>query len=682
IAKRTAHTLKGAANTVGIRGIANLTHHLEDILDALFKHKTPPTPALATVLMDASDCLEMMSEALCGISPPPDTAQETLQAVLDWANKFDEFNGLPPEPSEITTKTTTTATNTPAKTVAKTDNFPHPPIKEQPPKQVVPVETNTGRSITLNLVDELLRLGGESIILGGQVYEQVKRIEDQILAMQKELERLQRLGGDLERLIDIKNFNINRPNQQLNTEFDTLELDEYNELHSVGRMLVETATDARQIGGIVTGQLLRLDQTLLTQGRLHRETQEKVLSARMVPIKTISQRLQRGVRQTCRLTDKQVELHIQGDENLVDSEVLNGLVEPLMHILRNAIDHGIETSEIRVETGKPTQGNINLEFLREGNHLLVRCQDDGAGFDFAAIRQTAETKGLIQPGRSMTDEELANIVLLPGFSTRTEVSQTSGRGMGLDVVYAHVLSRGGNLNLQSKPGRGTTTEIQLPVSLISTHAILTRTCSQIIALADRGIEQILHSEDGTIRMMGEQLVFQVEQRIYPLKDLDQLLHLSSTQQQDIKTKPPIILVRSRSGLTAIRVQAVLSGIDLVVKDFGEFIPHLSGIVGATILGDGTVTPVIDLPELISNVSLKSKYSTTTDKTSVATSQQSANSSPVVLVVDDSLSARRALMQVMEDSGYQVQAARDGLEAVTIIAERRPDVVLADMEMPR
>ncbi|KOR29512.1 hypothetical protein TI05_15095, partial [Achromatium sp. WMS3] len=487
-----------------------------------------------------------------------------------------------------------------------------------------------------------------------------------------------------ERLIDIKNFSIDHPKLELQTEFDALEMDQYNELHSIGRMLVETATDARQIGGIVTGQLLKLDQTLMTQGRLHRETQEKVLSARMVPIKTITPRLQRGIRQTCRITKKQVELNIQGDETLVDSEVLNGLIEPLMHILRNAVDHGIETPEIRANMGKSAQGEIKLEFLREGNHLLVRCTDNGSGLDFAAIRHSAESKGLIQVDQSMTNDELANLVLLPGFSTRTEITQVSGRGMGLDVVYAHVISRGGNLTLSSQPGQGTTTEIQLPVSLISTHAILTRINDQVMALADRGIEQILHGEDGTVRIMGEKLVFQVEQRIYPLQDLETLLRLPPSQSQKNKLQqPPIILVRGRSGLTAIRVEAVLAGIDLVVKDLGQYIPHLPGIIGATILGDGTVTPVLDLPELISSNLQSANYSTITNvETTAMPYQDSKSSIPVVLVVDDSLSARRALVQVMEDSGFRVKAARDGLEAVSIVAEQRPDIVLADMEMPR
>jgi len=674
-AQRTAHTLKGAANTVGIRGLANLTHHIEDILVALAKHQALPTQALAATLMGASDCLEAMSEALCGIGAPPDHAQAVLQEILDWANRIDR-EGLPPaDPAGIAPADGAAAAAGPVvlpTTVERVGDHPRPATLDAP-------EPARGRVAT-GLVDDLLRLGGETIILSGQVHEQVRRIEAQLRAMQAEFTRLQQLGGDLERLIDIQNLNSDRHRPQAHAEFDALEMDQYNDLHSVSRMLVEAATDAHQIGGIVTAQMQRLDQTLLTQERLHRETQEKVLSARMVPIKTLVSRLQRGVRQTCRLTGKQVELHVRGADTLMDSEVLNGLIEPLMHVLRNAVDHGIEAHALRSAVGKPEQGTIWLDFLREGNRVLVRCRDDGVGLDLAAIRRAAEERGLLRPGSAATEEELTNLLLLPGFSTRSEVTQTSGRGMGLDVVYAHVLSRGGSLTLKSEAGKGSTTELQLPVSLISTHAVLARLRGRVVAIADRGIEQILHGEDGQARSLGDQPIFQVGQRLYPLKHLDEILQLPPDPRLGPRAPLPVLLVKDRSGITAITVQEVVAGIDLVVKELGHYVPRLPGIIGATILGDGTVTPVLDLPELLNSAHRPVGQAIAAGVATEA--KREARHLPLALVVDDSLSARRALVQVMEDAGYEVRAARDGLEAVERITEKRPDIVLADMEMPR
>jgi chemosensory pili system protein ChpA (sensor histidine kinase/response regulator) len=390
-------------------------------------------------------------------------------------------------------------------------------------------------------------------------------------------------------------------------------------------------------------------------------------------------RLQRSVRQTCRLTGKQTQLHVGGADTLMDGEVLNELIDPLMHVLRNAVDHGIESPAQRSAAGKPEEGNIWLDFTREGNNILVRCRDDGAGFDFAAIRSAAERRGLLEPGQAASEEELKNLVLMPNFSTRSEVTQTSGRGVGLDVVYSHVLGHGGSVALKSATGQGSTTELRLPVSLISTHALLVRLRGRTIAVADRGIEQILHAADGKERKLGDQITFQVGEQLYPLKQLGEILGLAPDPRSSQRSAMPVLLVRDRTGITAVAVQEVTAGTDLVVKEFGRYVPRLPGIVGATILGDGAVTPVLDLPELMSGARRPASQAASS---TAADAMPEAPRLPLALVVDDSLSARRALAQVMAEAGYEVREARDGLEAVEIAQGRRPDVVLADMEMPR
>lgn len=670
IAQRMAHTLKGAANTVGVSGLPTLTHHLEDILVALAKQEALPSHSLALSLMNAADCLEAMGETLCGIGDPPDNAQAVLQEVLDWANRIDR-KGLP-APEDEAPRVPVEERATVVQSVASTTEAPQEPSRQSQP-------TSARMQVATGLVDDLLRLGGENIILSGQVHEQVRRIEERMSTMQKEFERLQQLGGELERLIDIRDLNTDQRQQQEDSDFDALEMDQYSELHTTSRMLVEAATDARQIGGMVADQLQGLDKMLLTQESLNRETQEKVLSARMVPIKTVEPRLQRSVRQTCRLTGKQVDLHISGSDTLMDGEVLNELVDPLMHVLRNAVDHGIESTADRSAAGKSESGNIWLDFLREGNNILVRCRDDGAGFDYSAIRRTAESRGLLEPGKEASEKELRNLLLMPNFSTRSGVTQTSGRGVGLDVVYSHVIGQGGSLVLKTTVGEGSTTELRLPVSLISTHAVLVQVHNQVVAVADRGIERILHAADGTRRDFGGQPTFQINDQLYPVKQLDEILQLAPDDRTKQRASMPVLLVNTRSGVTAVRVQEVLAGTDLVIKEFSRYVPRPPGIVGATILGDGKVTPVLDLPELMSGAHRPFGQAVTE---AVAEEGQKKSHQPVALVADDSLSARKALVQVMEDAGYEVRAARDGMEAVQLAEAKRPDIVLADMEMPR
>jgi len=285
----------------------------------------------------------------------------------------------------------------------------------------------------------------------------------------------------------------------------------------------------------------------------------------------------------------------------------------------------------------------------------------------------------LEPGKDASEEELKNLMLLPNFSSRSEVTQTSGRGVGLDVVYSHVLSQGGSLAMKSEAGKGSTTELRLPVSLVSTHALLVRVRGQVMAVADRGIERILHAADGEQRMIGDQVTLQLGERIYPIRGLEEILRMAPDRRAAQRVQMPMLLVKERSGVTAVPVQEVLAGTDLVVKELGRYVPRLPGMVGATILGNGAVTPVLDLPELMSG---RHRMAAQAPVAAAVEAEQEAPSLPLALVVDDSLSARKALVQVMEDAGYQVRAARDGMEAVQVVEAKRPDIVLADMEMPR
>ncbi|HRD66882.1 MAG TPA: response regulator, partial [Candidatus Competibacter sp.] len=664
VAQRIAHTLKGAGNTVGVRGIATLTHHIEDILQALSKHDSLPNRPLASTLLNAADCLEIMSEALLGINTPPSQALAVLQEVLDWANRIDRF-GIP----------------TDDETAMPTPHRPTP--TEQPeaaPATLQPAAAETTLRIPAHLVDDLLRLVGESIILTGQVQERVRKIIAQAKAMLGQNRSLQQLTAELEQLVDVRNVSSPLSKSMQRGDFDPLELEQYNELNTVTHRLVEAATDSRELNRTIEDNLATLDSLLVDQSRLHRDSQETVLRTRMVPIQTVVPRLQRSVRQTCRLVNKEADLAIRGAETLVDSNVLSGLVDPLMHILRNAVDHGIESSDYRRRIGKPSTGRIELNFVREGNNIVVRCQDDGAGLDLAAIRRTAEERGLLSSDRAHDEDELIRLILLPGFSTHGKTTQTSGRGIGMDMVYSRLLDMKGSLRIQTKAGQGCLMELRLPVTLISTHALLLHMRNQIYALSDRGIEQVLYFGVGTIQTVGDTTTYRLGHDIYELVPLESLLGLPPDRREHGRAAPPVLLVRDEKGtLRAVLVEEIVDSRDLVVKSLGHYLPKLEGIVGATIMGDGSVAPVLDLPEL-----LRSRDAGYRPHATARTAEHAgpAVHRQVVLAVDDSLSARRSLAQFVQDAGFEVRTARDGLEAIEIINGKKPDLILADLEMPR
>ncbi len=666
VARRIAHTLKGAGNTVGVRGIATLTHHIEDILQALSKHGALPNRSLADTLVNAADCLEAMSETLLGISAPPLQAFAVLQEVLDWANRIDQV-GIP------------TDDRVPPPSVARPE--PVEPVEPAPaarePAAAAPEAT---LRVPAHLVDDVLRLVGESIILTGQVQERIRKTVTQTRAVMGQNRLFQQLTAELEQLVDIRNVSSPLSKSMQRGDFDPLELEQYNELNTVTHRLVEAATDARELGRAIEENLAALNALLVDQGRLHRDNQEAVLRTRMVPIQTVVPRLQRSVRQTCRLVDKEAELAVRGAGTLMDSNVLNDMIDPLMHILRNAVDHGIEPPAQRQRLGKQPVGRIQLSVVREGNNILIRCQDDGAGLDLVAIRRTATERGLIAADQPLADDELARLILLPGFSTRGEATQTSGRGIGMDMVHSRLLAMKGSLRLQTQAGQGCLIELRLPVTLISTHALLVRLRDRMVALSDRGIEQILYSGVGTIQQLGKITTYRVGDEVYELTTLDTLLDLPPDQRARGRVMPPVLLVREETGaVRAVLVQEILDSRDLVVKNLGQYISRLNGIVGATILGDGSVAPVLDLPELLRAPVVRQPVRTIARVVAPAAPTPRR---PCVLAVDDSLSARRSLAQFAQDAGFEVRTARDGLEAIEIIKGKRPDLVLADLEMPR
>ncbi|MCP4408769.1 MAG: response regulator, partial [Gammaproteobacteria bacterium] len=487
---------------------------------------------------------------------------------------------------------------------------------------------------------------------------------------------------ELEQLVDVKGFWSYLSGHGGEGEFDALELNQYNELHTFTHRLVEATTDAMAITRNVEGELANLHAMTVDQDRLNKENHDAVMSIRMVPMQTIVPRLKRGVRQACRLTGKEVELHISGAETLMDSDVLNDLIDPLMHMLRNAVDHGIESAQVREAWGKSPVGRIDMVFSRKGDHIAVHCQDDGAGLDFAAIQKKATEQGLIPSDQILTEEKLSRIILSPGFSTRDTATQVSGRGIGMDAVQARVQEMKGRLSIHSESGLGMLVELALPVTLLSAHAVLVRVGEQIVAISSREVEDILYSAAGEIQTMGSKLVYRLGNKVHRAEHLHSLLGLPGAEvdKRDQDGPCPVLLVRQATGSkVAVLLNQVLETQDLVVKPLSKYTPKSTGVVGATILGDGSVAPVLDLTDIL-DITVSQPDVVRQNRVTLA---KVSNSLPVALVVDDSLSARRSVVQFVQDIGYQVYAAKDGIEAVSIIErEGVPNVLLVDLEMPR
>ncbi|MDD2816628.1 MAG: response regulator [Thiotrichaceae bacterium] len=685
-AQRLAHTLKGSSNILGIKAIANVAHHLEDILEYFAGNKVVPPKALTDTMVEAADCLEIMVDALMGQDDPPPQAQQVLQDVLDWANRIDKGNldGATPAPraaapagnAPVAAKA---AADAPAKTGGAAAAKPVAP-GDASPEQVLRVPTKT--------IDNLMRLIGELSISVGQIQERLKHVINSTRVLNDQGMILQQKTFSLETLVDVRGITgvESRYGKTVDAEehFDPLEFEEYNELHSVAHSFIESIADTREVGMSIHGDLAALETMFIQQERLNKEFQAVVTSTRMVPVNTVVSKLQRNVRQTCRTTNKEAELEVSGMDILMDSDVLNNLSDPLMHILRNSIDHGLEAADERELLGKPRSGTIKLDFYREGNNIVVSCKDDGQGLNYTNIRYTAIQRGLLKENQEVTETELARMILMSGFSTKSGVTQVSGRGVGMDVVHSNIRQMKGTIDLMSETGKGMTILLKLPMSLVTEHVLLVRLGHNQFGIPSNSIVQALAPNLAEFHKVGDEITLKIGKNTYALKALANLLSVPSDAQGiDGYAVRPIVLVRQETGTTAIIVDELIDSRDLVMKTMGKYIKKVHGIAGAAILGDGSVMPLLDVPELLRSPmqAALSSYNEEAEASGEGSLAVRA-SAPKIMIVDDSLSVRKSLSILVEDAGFDILLAKDGLEAIEVMNQTRPNVMLVDMEMPR
>jgi len=675
-AQRVAHTLKGSGNIVGVSGIANLSHHLEDIFEYVGKHHFKPPQALAHTMQEAADTIEVMLEYLQGMAPEPSDAQRVLQEVLDWANRIDSGSVRQDDIDE-----------------SETDSVDEPVIEEnaidQDSTKFVEKrgisETTLVRSdsvrVPLNVLDNIFRIVGESAITIGQIQERLNRLEDSNKQIRKNDTSLHQQQYELENLVSIRGLAARHRTTAAASGrdgFDPLEMDEYDEFYGATHSYIEGVTDSREILHEVNTEVSELGSLFLQQQRLNKELQQVVMTTRMVPVSNISARLQRAVRQVCRATGKHAELMIIGEDLLLDGDVLSKLADPLMHMLRNAVDHSIEESSLRFDQGKSDFGQLTLSFSQQGNNVVVSCADDGSGLNYERIRETAIERGLLTAEENIDHPELTRMILHPGFSTSDQVTQVSGRGVGMDVVHNAIKSLNGTMDIGDAPGGGTRISMNLPITLLTSHCLLVGVGKEsTYAIPTVSLAQILSPGTGKIGQVGGNVTYQLGKDVYRACSVNSLLGLPD-EGVDIQNAT-VLLVQSSQGIVAVTVERVVSSYDLVVKNMGAYVKSVQGVTGVSILGNGTVVAVLDLSTLLQSRDAGGTARRISHPQALGEPEMLL---PQVLIVDDSLSVRNSLSQLMSDGGYRVVTARDGLEAIEVLEAESPDIVLTDLEMPR
>jgi len=459
-------------------------------------------------------------------------------------------------------------------------------------------------------------------------------------------------------------------------DFDPLELDRYSTIQQLSRALAESASDLGSLKELLQSVTTEAEGLLVQQSRVTAELQDGLMRTRMVPFERHVGRLTRLVRQAAGDASKRAELVVEGASGELDRQVLDKMLPPFEHMLRNSIVHGIEDSSERQAAGKPAVGRIAIRLHREGAEMVIDVADDGAGLDVDAIRRKAYELDLLEPDSKVTDEEIMQLILTPGFTTASTVTQTAGRGVGMDVVANEVKKLGGSLRISSVTGQGTNFTVRLPFTLAITQALIIRTGEEIYALplpTVEGVARIPRAELENLLSQTEPS-YQYGERAYKFRHLGMYLGGQAAKLPEDEAFISVILVQAGEYSAALLVDEMLASREIVVKAVGPQLASIRGVSGATILGDGSIVLILDIHALVRTgapvVEIKKAAPTPSDDR------------PLALVVDDSITVRRVTERFLQRNGMRCATAKDGLDAISVMQEAKPDIILLDIEMPR
>jgi chemosensory pili system protein ChpA (sensor histidine kinase/response regulator) len=559
-----------------------------------------------------------------------------------------------------------------------------------------PLQQSDSIRVSIHRLDEIVRLVGE-LVINRSVFEQhLTYLLHQVEELHLSIDRLQRTSSTIETQYEVSALlgghsmistttgtGLHRAGADWSgiTEFDELEFDRYSDFHLMSRDLTETSADIGALGTEFRELLSEFDSYLTRQSRLTSDIQDKLMHFRMIPLSTLSTRLHRAIRVTAKQRNKEASLVIEGEEVQFDKTMLDELNEALLHILRNAVDHGIEAPEHRLAIGKSRQGIIRLCAYREGTQIVVQINDDGAGLNSERIRVKALENGLVTESEVMSwsDEKLYTLIFYPGFSTAQQVSEVSGRGVGMDIVHEIVTKLKGRINIQSTPGSGVTLTIRLPVTLALTQVLLVEVNHQIFAIPLADVLQVCYIGPEQVETVSDVQVISINQKITPIFWLAETLNLVAAQLTN-EDRVPLIVMQIGNQQIAFIVDHLLGGREVVVKSLGMHLNHIYGFIGATLMGDGTIVLILNPNELIQEQDQR------VAKHHIRKSTQRNKISEVyeILIVDDSFSVRRVVANLVKKAGWEPILAKNGLEALEILQriDQLPDLVILDVEMPQ
>ena len=712
--KRVLHTFKGGARMAALMGLGEVAHRFETDIESMQSGSQPS----ASFFADAHGIYDRLAAGVETVRAwmGGDQLQEFC-ALLEtsWADSATRTNATPAEtaaevaveaPAEEDFVVEEVAAPEPEPEVASAPQEILPVLTQEvaPASNVLPfIRKSKGLKdrdggqprnqpqemvrVASELLEELVNLAGETSISRGRLEEQVSEFG---IALDEMDSTLTRLNEQLRRLDKETEAQILFRQEQLaeqEDDFDPLEMDRYSSIQQLSRSLLESTSDLLELRQTLGNKTRDTETLLLQQSRVNTELQEGLMRSRMVPFSRLVPRLRRIVRQVSAELGKQVDLVFSNVEGELDRSMLERMVAPLEHMLRNAVDHGIESPEKRRATGKAERGRIAVAVAREGSEVVLTISDDGGGIDLMRVREKAIESGLMRADAELSNNEIMQFILQAGFSTAEKVTQISGRGVGMDVVSAEIKQIGGSVAITSQLGEGTEFTVRLPFTVSVNRALMVKVGDDIFALP-------LNTIEGIVRLSPFELEhyyrtpdarFEYAGEPYQVNYFGNLLQSSAQPKLNVEDMQlPVLLVRSDNTAMALQVDAIMGSREIVVKSLGPQFAGVQGVSGATVTGDGTVVVILDAHALLRKHSalLARPDAPLLQRADEVATREEPEVQKLVMVVDDSVTVRKVTTRFLEREGYSVTTAKDGQDAIIQLQDVMPDVILLDIEMPR
>ncbi|WP_201548095.1 Hpt domain-containing protein [Psychrobacter sp. Pi2-1] len=681
--QRDLHTIKGGARMVTASGIADLAHEMESVYTDFVSNRRPATKKVLELLVASHDWLaDAVFILQQHVNPPTPTL--LIEALEQFGRNPDSLKTIPKESLQAQREAILIAKENQDSQYLAKDISEMPSMLRDTHEEDQSASSNEMIRISGGLIEHMINLSGESAINRARIDMGISSLTNSIEEMGT---TVQRLADQLRRMeIELEAQILSQIDEELidNEDFDPLEMDQYSSLNQLSKSLTESASDLVDINHTLLEKTRDSESLLLQLSRTQTELQDGLMNSRMVPFTRLTPRLERIVRQTANELNKSVELTIINADDEMDRTILERITSPLEHMLRNAVDHGIETTSTRLKSGKERSGRITLEVHREGSEIVIQLTDDGRGIDVEAVRSKAISQGLIDADdNSLSDLDIMQYIFNAGLSTSQQVTQISGRGVGMDVVISEIRQLGGSVSVVSELGKGSSFTMRLPLTVAVSDALVVRAADRYYAIPLVQIERVVRVNPEKLYdyYQSNDATLNFEDTEYRVRYLNEILSGNKLNELVVNTNTslPLIIIKNRTGQNiALQVDQIAgSRIEVVVKPLGQQLSNIPGVSAATIMGDGSVMLILDLIALMRNAQLVKNITKAADA-----KRGRIESKSTILVVDDSVTVRKVTSRFLERQGFNVAVAKDGIDAIEILQDMTPDMILLDIEMPR